>query len=358
MQDSLDPGCARRDPMRSFLRAVATAVRHGVLAAITLLVMMPPASNALGAPLASPAPEPLHVVVVFLDGPRHSETWGSRQRIPWLAGDLAPSGVVLPEFYNRGTTKTVSGHASVMTGTWQHLRNDGTERPHAPTLFELLRSRHSLPAAATWVVAGKSKIRALSHSDQADFGAAFAACDSVDLGPDTLSCAVLRGALATHAPRLSMANFGDIDIAGHDEHWEGYLTRITRADSLLGVLWHAIERDPQLAGNTALFVTYDHGRHDNRPASPHGGFKDHGDDCHGCRHIALYARGRGIRAGLVSQQPRDMTDLGATIAWMLGLPRLAMTGTPMLELLTDEYSSSAPPEGWQQPRSAAEGSEQ
>lgn len=333
-------------PLRSGRNAAAglalTLAITAATAVATPRAYAAPDHAAPGPAAATSSPLPQHVVVVFLDGPRFTETLGRPQQIPWLLRELAPHGAVLTEFYNRGTTKTVSGHSSGMTGTWQSLRNDGTERPHAPTMFELLRAQRGLPATATWVIAGKAKLRAVSHSDHPDYGVRFAACDSVDLGPDDHTCAVLRGVLAANAPRLVLVNFGDIDLAGHDEQWDLYLRRIAHADSLLGVLWSAIEQDPQLKGTTTLLVTYDHGRHDNRPDRPHEGFKDHGDDCNGCRHIALYARGCGIREGVRSAQPRTLCDLGATVARMLGISRNGLEGEPIAEIIAPDLSASAP----------------
>ena len=328
-------------PLRSGRNAAAALALTLATAATPALAI--PRAFAAAAPTTSTAsPLPQHVVVVFLDGPRFSETLGRPQQIPWLTGELAPHGAVLTEFYNRGTTKTIAGHSSGITGTWQHLRNDGSERPHAPTMFELLRAQRGLPATATWVIAGKDKLRATSHSDHPAYGERFAACDSVGLGPDDHTCAVLRGVLAANAPRLVLVNFGDIDLAGHDEQWELYLQRIALADSLLGVVWNAIEQDPALKGSTTLLVTYDHGRHDNRPDRPHDGFKDHGDDCNGCRHIALYARGCGIREGVRSAQPRTLCDMGATVARLLGVSANGLDGEPMAEILDPELSVTAP----------------
>src|SRR5687768_15962743 len=43
-----------------------------------------------------------NVVVIVVDGPRYSETWGepSHQYIPFLAQKMAPAGVINTEFYN------------------------------------------------------------------------------------------------------------------------------------------------------------------------------------------------------------------------------------------------------------------
>jgi hypothetical protein len=318
----------RLRPARS---AGAKLRRFAVLAGLAALALMVGLAGVAG-PARAQLPE--HVVVVFLDGPRFHETIGQPEHIPWLWGQLRPAGAVLTEFYNLGTTMTVSGHASVMTGTLQDLRNDGSERPHAPTFFELLRMQSGLPAESLWVVAGKRKLAALSHSDCPGYGADFGARDSVELGPDPSTFAVLASVLTNWRPRLTLVNLASIDLRGHDGDWDGYLAAITIADSLLGRVWEVVQADPQLSGTTTLLVTYDHGRHDSLHDQPHDGFANHGCPCHGCRHIALFARGPGIRAGVQSPLPRDMRDLGATIALLLGVQAPTIQGRPIAEILT------------------------
>jgi hypothetical protein len=50
-------------------------------------------------------------IIVVMDGPRYSETWGdtSHQYIPHMFNDMAPFGVVYSNFRNRGETNTTSG---------------------------------------------------------------------------------------------------------------------------------------------------------------------------------------------------------------------------------------------------------
>ena len=52
-----------------------------------------------------------HVIVIVMDGPRYSETWGdpSHQNIPRMANDLAPIGVINEQFFSYGETFTVPG---------------------------------------------------------------------------------------------------------------------------------------------------------------------------------------------------------------------------------------------------------
>ena len=62
-----------------------------------------------------------NVIILVMDGPRYSETWGdpSHELIPRMANDLAAHGNIYTQFYNHGTTATVPGHTAITTGVWQ-----------------------------------------------------------------------------------------------------------------------------------------------------------------------------------------------------------------------------------------------
>src|SRR5690606_15067400 len=59
-----------------------------------------------------------NAVIVVIDGPRFSETWGHPEKkyIPRMAGELAPRGTFFADFRNEGHTRTISGHAAITTG--------------------------------------------------------------------------------------------------------------------------------------------------------------------------------------------------------------------------------------------------
>ena len=82
-----------------------------------------------------------------------------------------------------------------------------------------------------------------------------------------------------------------MDHAGHSGNWGDYTTAIQKADSIVGLLWDKIQTDPFYQNSTTMFVTNDHGRHDDQ----HGGFTGHGDGCDGCRHIQFLALGPAIK---------------------------------------------------------------
>jgi hypothetical protein len=279
-------------------------------------------------------------VLVFIDGPRYTESFGAPFRIPRIWNDLRPAGCVLTGYRNDGKTLTVSGHATTVCGRHQSLANDGSERPHDLTLFERYRKTSGAPKSEVWVVAGKSKLNVLAYSDDPEGGEAFAAADTVGMGADIPTMNTVLSVLALHHPRFTVVNLPDVDLIAHGGDWDGYLAAITRADSLVGVLWDFLQSDPEYAGRSALVVTADHGRHDNRPTEPHDGFQSHGDACEGCQHIMLAAAGVGFRSGVQISATNDQADLGATLAQLMDIDASGMEGFPIFAML--ETPTAAP----------------
>ena len=310
------------------------AVHPRPLAAAALLLAL----LAFAVPAA--AYETRHVVIVVIDGARWTEglgdpshTWHPRQALT-----LAPLGTTVATFLNDGATLTNPGHAAVLTGTWQPIANDGTERPHAPTAFEHWREATGEPASKTWLFSEKTKLSAVAWSDAPGFGAAFGA--SRDLGR-VGDAAVMNAAIARligDRPSLMMVNLADVDIRGHANDWDGYLTALRAADSLVYVLWTRIQDDPALADRTTLFVTNDHGRHD----AAHGGFANHGDGCAGCRRIQLLALGPDFKRGHVSLATARQIDILPTVAELLSFPVPGSQGTAMLDLFEHPAVDAGP----------------
>lgn len=268
-----------------------------------------------------------NVIIVVVDGLRASEGMDADStHLPRIWNELRPAGMIWPSFRNEGVTTTVSGHASVLTGSWQNLPNDGSARPTAPTLFEFYRRHTAAPESATFVVSGKAKLSVLTHGTDSAFGAPWGARFVLGAG-DTAVMARTREVLSGVRPRLVLVNLADVDVAGHSGNWQAYLAAIRRADSLVHGLWRFLEADSFYRGTTTLFVTNDHGRHDNA----HGGFQNHGDGCEGCRRIMLAAVGRGIPAGLVPQATRTQRDIAPAAAALLGISAPGLTGAGVLE---------------------------
>ena len=156
-----------------------------------LAALLPGCRSDIEGPEAGPSPSTsqaadpadLKIIVFMVDGVRYTETFGDpvHEHIPEMWAQLRPLGTVVPNFRNRVLTTTIPGHTSTLTGTWQTLANDGTERPTQPTIFEYFRLATGAPERDVVLVGGKTKLDAFSYSLHPDYGAALGA--RTRLGP-------------------------------------------------------------------------------------------------------------------------------------------------------------------------------
>lgn len=271
------------------------------------------------------------VLVVVIDGVRYTESFGdpAHQWIPRIWTDLRPQGVIYTSYSNAGTTETNPGHASIATGAWQTITNDGLTRPQTPTVFEYFRKSLGARADENIVALGKSKLNILAFSDHPEYGAAFGA--SVAGTPseysDRLAADTLKRVLRTNHPRLAILNLPNSDSVAHAGNWDGYLSSVRIADSLVYGIWNAVQSDSVMKGKTTMFVTNDHGRHTSS-------FTGHGDGCEGCRRITLLAIGPDTPPGIIDSMPRTQVDIAPTIGMLLGFQTPYATGTALSSAIT------------------------
>jgi hypothetical protein len=279
---------------------------------------------------AARAYETRHVVIVVIDGGRYTETLGdtSFANEPRQGRLMAPLGC-LGESWNNGVTNTIPGHAAILSGAYQALANDGTERPHLPTLFEYYRAATGASASQTWFFSNKLKLAVMSNSDHPDYGDSLGAQTKVDCPGDIGVVTAARARLFTDRPAIMALNLADTDVVAHSGSWPGYLRALQVADSLVYDLWTRIEADTGLAGRTTLFVTNDHGRHDDA----HGGFMSHGDYCTGCRHVQMLVLGPDFKPGWASATALQPIDIVPTVSLLLGIATPYATGHVMDDLL-------------------------
>jgi hypothetical protein len=267
-----------------------------------------------------------NVVIIVVDGARYSETFGADSlNIPHLWTQLRPLGTIWTKFRNNGITKTDPGHASIVTGTWQNIDNKGVNRPTQPTMFEYFRKACGESETATALVVGKHKLDILSYSTHTDYGKIYTAFTSIDTD-DISTAQSFKTLLKQNHPRLALVNLPDTDAGGHSGDWIQYISALHTADSLVYDIWETLKADSFYRDNTTLFITNDHGRHDNI----HGGFENHGDECEGCRHIMLLAIGREFSANSVVVKPRTQCDILPTAGELLSFPTPYTIGTSLL----------------------------
>ncbi len=273
-----------------------------------------------------------NVFIVVIDGIRYSEAYPlGDANLPHIWNDLRPAGTIFTNFRNEGRTVTCPGHAAFLTGEYEQIANDGSERPAHPTLFEYYRSETGAPASACYDIPGKKKLHILAYSTDSAYGEGFGATyESPASATDTATWTLLSSVMDRDHPRLVIVNLPGVDIAAHDSDWTGYLAAMRTADSLVYLLWTKIQSDPFYSGRTTMFVSSDHGRHEDA----WGGFENHGCPCEGCRHIIGLGVGPGFGPGAVVSDTLRQTDVQAAAAKLLDISipdrgaRRLLTDTP------------------------------
>ena len=188
-----------------------------------------------------------NVIVVVVDGARYTETFGAGATyIPHMYNDLKPLGAVYTNFRiaDEGKTETNPGHSSILTGTWQQILNDGSQRPTYPTVFEYIRKEDGNPQSDCYIVTGKDKLDILSYSVFSGYGSDYAGIwFGDDIRDDALTYSKALSVMQDFHPKILLINFAEVDVAGHSGNWSNYLAAITNADNLVYQLWQKIQSD-------------------------------------------------------------------------------------------------------------------
>lgn len=266
-----------------------------------------------------------NVFVVVIDGARYTETFGypdPMDLIPNMWNNLMPQGTLYSNFRDTLYTSTNPGHSTILTGTWQTIANNGSERPTKPTVFEYYRKEKSASVNDVFVVAGKEKLNILNYSTDEQYGASYMASVLAEDLTDNEVYDNLTETMDLYHPKLVIVNLPSVDRAGHSNNWEEYLNAIRNADRLVYELWNKIQSDSYYKDNTTLFITNDHGRHTTD-------FKSHGDDCQGCQHIMLLALGRNIPKANIINSDKYQSDIAASIGDLLKFDTPKSTGSSL-----------------------------
>lgn len=276
-----------------------------------------------------------NVILVVIDGPRYSETFGdpSHQYVPYLADSLLPLGTFYDHFYNLGKTKTVAGHTAILTGVYQQMENTGQQYPRYPSVMQLYLEHSKDDPSSAWLVTSKQKLNVLADCGNMNYrnryNPSVSARDRFDI--ETYEDALK--VMDVYHPRLMMIHFRGPDWYGHHEQWNKYLGAIRETDSLLYQLWKHIEADPVYSGKTTLMMTNDHGRHLDNVKT---GFTSHGDHCRGCTHISFFAIGPDIKEGAILSQKREQIDILPTVSRLMGFKVSHTDGDLITEMFNDE----------------------
>jgi hypothetical protein len=272
-------------------------------------------------------------MIVVIDGARYSETFGdpAHTYIPKM-WELSNEGTIVDDFQNDYLTYTSRAIPALWCGAWTEVRDTfyaghQTQYTLKPSIFEYYRKQKNMPAEECFYVLKYIEGLWLPsfHPDYGpEYWPQYHSIGSTD--DDVAEQAAL--VMDTYHPHFLWVYLADVDHAGHSGNWADYTVAIQKADSIVGLLWNNLQSDPFYQNSTTMFVTNDHGRHDDQ----HGGFSGHGDGCAGCRHIQFLALGPGIKKNFVSTQYRKTPDMTVTAADILGLDPEEATGDVMSEI--------------------------
>lgn len=282
-----------------------------------------------------------HVVIIVMDGARYQETFGNGELtyIPNMA-TMSLEGSLCTNFHNPVYTFTNGGHAAMTTGVDEYINNSGFQYPTYPGIFQYWRRATGAPITKCWIVSSKDKLFVLSNCDNAADSSwdnqFMASYDCGVNGPftgyrhDSVTFNRALNILSVHQPDLMLINFKEPDASGHAASWSGYLNGIIQGDLYVKQIWDYLQSDPYYAGTTTLFVTNDHGRHDDGHLD---GYVSHGDNCEGCKHIMLLAMGPDIKQNYTCTDSYVLCDIPETISQLMLFPMPTGTGRVMQKIL-------------------------
>jgi hypothetical protein len=263
-----------------------------------------------------------NVFLVVIEGVRYTETFAAgTATMPNISRDIRPQGTLCTNVWNDGTTESVPCDAAMLTGSLQSIAKNGSERPAAQTLFELLRRQRSVPADQCLVIGADRSLSALTHgadsSSGRSYGASFVFAEPFS---DLAIMHTLFESMDRAHPRFVLVSFPETDRKARTGNREEYLGSLQQIDRIISLLWKRLQSDSFYKNTTTLLVTSDHGRHDDA----HGGFQRYGDACEGCTHVVLLAVGPRFPKGVVNHERMSQVDIAPTIAdlFSLQLPRV------------------------------------
>jgi len=333
------------------------------------------------------------VVVTFGGGARDDETFmpDGQENIPHLLNELIPQATFFTNVVNKGILGHYVATASIVTGVYETFNNFAAVSPNNPTVFEYFRKDTKRPATDAWVVAPSNGFARIGESGNKLYGPGLGAgvilpkrllsaalsstTDdakyqhllrdnyetplyapslagrqielnqmaevlklSVDdfagharnlASPDELSVYIAKQLMKQLSPSLLWITLHDIDIA-HSGTFSLYIDGIKRSDRLCAEIWQAIEKDPEYAGKTTMFILPDFGR-DSDIDSGGNGFQHHRTGDTLSRTTWMMALGPNVKQNVVVDRPIESTDLVPTLGAYFGFDARFSTGKPVPE---------------------------
>lgn len=279
-----------------------------------------------------------NVLILIMDGPRYSETWGdpTHQNIPYMANEMAHQGIVYTNFRNNGPTYTAAGHTAITTGIYQRIDNGGREFPKNPSIFQYFLKETGKAKKSAYVIASKDKLAILTDTKKRGWKGQYKPYSDCGVNglttgyrDDATTCSNAISILEQDKPNLVLVNFRNPDSWGHAGNYERYISSMKLTDAYIYRIFKFVQENEHYRGKTTIFVTNDHGRHLDGHKD---GFISHGDNCEGCRKINFFAYGPDFKSGIITDIAAEQIDIPVTVGELLGFCIPKSKGRVLTEL--------------------------
>lgn len=131
---------------------------------------------------------------------------------------------------------------------------------------------------------------------------------------DVFTASLAEHALRTQAPRVLYVALGETDDWAHSARYDLYLDAASRNDSYIKRLWETAQSIPHYRDRTALVITTDHGRGDDRIT-----WRSHGEDVPGCDRIWAAVLGPNVDPSTNVEGDFPQASIAATVTSLLGV---------------------------------------
>ncbi|MGA2118228.1 MAG: hypothetical protein ABSH56_26185 [Bryobacteraceae bacterium] len=349
----------------------------------TVLQLIPAAVAArlAGVARARPLGSGKRLVLVTIGGIRRQESFSEQgaANIPHLLNDLLPQSLFYPYTANEGVTSHFNTISSVLTGSWEHVDDWGSQKPTRPTLFHYLQSQRHTGPNETWVVTSNKQLtanispgvnvilskqllveaveriikgqtqrgklerdqileemRSVMETDYERIGWGVPSASSFQ-DPQVKQTFLTAISNFIHGPsaptsgdeltflvarevldRLapSMLMMNFSEMeVAHSGSYSLYLGGIRRSDSLCYRLWQFIQSRPELKATTTLIIMNEFGRDPDGSSS--NGFFNHRTDTESCRMAWSMVLGAAVRKPQIVPTTIRQVDMAPTIgSWM------------------------------------------
>jgi hypothetical protein len=364
----------------------------------TVLRLIPAAVAArlAGVARARPLASGKRLVLVTIGGIRRQESFSTQGavNIPHLMNDLLPQSVFYPYTANEGVTSHFNTISSILTGSWEHVDDWGSQKPTRPTLFHYLQTQQHTRPNDTWVVTSNKQLtanispgvnvilskqllveaveriiqgqtqrrqlerdqileemRSVIETDYERIGWGVPSASSFQ-DPEVKQTFITAISNFIHGPEAptsgdeltflvgrevldrlapSMLMMNFSDVeVAHSGSYSLHVGGIRRSDLLCHRLWEFIQSRPELKATTTLVIMNEFGR--DPDGSSTNGFFNHRTNTECCRMAWSMVLGTAVRKPQVVESTIRQVDMAPTIGSWMGIECEKSEGRPLPEL--------------------------